>query len=275
MSTEKLLPYQIWLLFYLLLTKFCGLASFQCGCPRKSFLYLTTSSCFWPQSLACVQQYTPVHQFSTDFDAAERHRDINNNTREEDNAFNCWLYPAKRGSSPAKANSSWCTSQPPGQLQLVPAVAPQGALKVAASATGWDSRVTLSSAILLRHCSHPLSGGVRGKGDPGKPLTGCCAAARQSSASTPSLPECARRLPPVDVSLQLADRTRGAPHEGAKVSQDGALWSPGHCMNNPFPHQRFRLSAFLFSIVSTPWLLPSSQDWDEAVCAGITSSSQW
>lgn len=133
----------------------------------------------------------------------------------------------------------------------------------------------LSHTAPATYCSHPLSGGVRGKGDPGKPLTGCCAAARQSSASTPSLPECARRLPPVDVSLQLADRTRGAPHEGAKVSHDGALWSPGHCMNNPFPHQRFRLSAFLFSIVSTPWLLPSSQDWDEAACAGITSSSQW
>lgn len=101
--------------------------------------------------------------------------------------------------------------------------------------------IPTSRAAAAAACSGSTEDGSiwNGTGEQGHPfLSHHCsgtAAVRQSRASIPGLPEYAHLPPPVDVSLELADCTRGATPDGAIVSHDGALWRMGHCRNNSFP----------------------------------------
>lgn len=69
-------------------------------------------------------------------------------------AVYCWCHPGKGEPTTTQANPSWRFSQWPGQHWLLPVEAPQGAARVATSATGQERRV-MEQCCALPHCVCP------------------------------------------------------------------------------------------------------------------------
>lgn len=150
-------------MFYLL-TEFCGLASFQRGWARESLIYLTTSSCLWPHSL---------EKYSTNSDAAERHRDINNNTQAGRQAVLLLLaLPRVKGIEHSEGKLLMA-HVPTSRATAAPACS--GSTGCTEDSSICNEIGEQDHPLLSHYCSGTaanlcLESGVRGKGDPGKAL---------------------------------------------------------------------------------------------------------